>query len=490
MNEVRVRFAPSPTGYLHVGGARTALFNWLWAKHTGGKFLLRIEDTDQQRSTPEAVQAILQGMKWLSMEPDEPIVFQMQRHQEHVELCLELLERGSAYADFSDPELENQKREELNKQKVQYKFNGSAYRDIPVSDQKKRMESESGKYAIRLKIPEGVTSWDDVVHGKISVNHSELDDFVILRRDGTPIYNLAVVSDDHYQNVNLILRGDDHISNTPKQILIYQAMNWAVPQFGHLPMILGPDKVKLSKRHGATAVGDYADLGLLPEAMMNFLALLGWSTGDDIEVMSIQELISRFTIDRINPKAAVFDIQKLYWLNGQHIGKTDATILLQKLGDNESLRSNDESYPTLEVITNSIDLWKTRVRTLDELRKVASTIWKDPEEFDIDGMKKQFSDSKAIARCLRLADAFESLTVFTHDTTEKALREVAEEESNRSNEKISAGKYIHTCRLMLTGLTVGPGLFDLVTAIGKEATVRRLRKVNRVVNLDPTSSQQ
>lgn len=478
MKEYRLRFAPSPTGFLHVGGARTALFNWLWAKHTSGKFLLRIEDTDQQRSTPEAVEAIIKGMNWLQMIPDEPILFQMERHKEHIDLCYELLERGAAYADFSDPEQENQKREQLTKMKLQYKFDGTPYRNVPIAEQKKRMEDEQGNFAIRLKIPEGKTVWNDIVHGPIEINHSELDDFVILRRDGTPVYNLAVVSDDHYQRVNLVLRGDDHISNTPKQILIYRAMNWEIPDFGHLPMILGPDKVKLSKRHGATAVGDYQQAGILPDAMINFLALLGWAPGDDIEVMTVEEIIQRFTLDKINPKPAVFDMQKLYWLNGQHISRMPSEKLIEKLGGSDKLKKDthtDEKIP-YEKMVLAFDLWKTRVRTLDELVQYAQVIWRDPLSYDQEGIKKQFQDPKAIERCLKLADAFENLESFTHETTEQKLRELAERESEATNEKVSAGKYIHPCRLMLTGMTVGPGLFDLLVAIGKEAAVRRLRK--------------
>ncbi len=477
MSEVRVRFAPSPTGYLHVGGGRTALFNWLWARHTGGKFLLRIEDTDQQRSTPEAVEAILIGMKWLGMTPDEPVVYQMKRHKEHVDLCYELIERGAAYADFSDPAAETAKREALTAEKKQYRYDGSGYRDIPQADQLKRMVQEPGQFAIRLRIPEGVTSWDDVVHGKITVNHAELDDFVILRRDGTPIYNLAVVSDDHFQRVNLILRGDDHVSNTPKQILIYQAMGWDVPQFGHLPMILGPDKVKLSKRHGATAVGDYGDMGLLPEAMVNFLALLGWSPGDDTEVMSQSDLIDRFALDRIMPKAAVFDMQKLFWLNGQHIGRSEATFLLEKCGGMSAFVKPGDTIP-IEKVLASIELWKSRVRKLDELVTSTKIMWEDPTDFEPEGVKKQLSDPKAYERCAKLATAFESLTDFTHDNTEAALRLLVESETAETGEKVAAGKYIHPCRLLLTGRTVGPGLFDIVVAIGKEACVRRLRRAD------------
>jgi glutamyl-tRNA synthetase len=271
---VRVRFAPSPTGYLHVGGARTALFNWLYARHTGGTFLLRIEDTDKQRSTDEHTQVILDGLTWLGLDWDETLVFQGANLARHQAAADRLLAEDKAYLDEG---------------------------------------------AIRFRIPTSEIAWDDAVHGRITFRGDDLKDFVILRSDRTPIYNFAVVVDDHHMAITHVLRGDDHISNTPKQIALYQALGWDLPVFGHVPMINGPDGKKLSKRHGATAIGDYQHLGILPAAMRNFLALLGWSPGGDREIMTLAQMIELFTLDGVQKKAAVFDTTKLEWMNGQYL---------------------------------------------------------------------------------------------------------------------------------------------------------------------------
>src|SRR5207245_1704091 len=292
----RVRFAPSPTGYLHVGGARTALLNWLYARHAGGKFLLRIEDTDKQRSTEEHTTVILDGLTWLGLDWDEPPVFQGARLKQHQAAADRLLKEDKAYLDEG---------------------------------------------TIRFRMPPGEIAWEDAVHGRISFQGEDLKDFIILRSDRTPIYNLAVVVDDVDMGITLVLRGDDHISNTPKQIALYRALGHEPPQFGHVPMINGPDGKKLSKRHGATAVGDYQHLGILPAAMRNFLALLGWSPGGDREIMTQQEMIDLFSLEGIQSKAAIFDTTKLEWMNGQYLSATSAEELyplvqpqLERLGLN------------------------------------------------------------------------------------------------------------------------------------------------------------
>src|SRR5213595_3770512 len=323
----RVRFAPSPTGYLHVGGARTALFNWLYARRVGGRFLLRIEDTDKQRSTDEHTRVILDGLSWLGLDWDEEPVFQGARVQRHQEVADQLLAEGQAY-------------------------------------------TEEG--AIRFRLPPGAIAWDDAVHGPISFQGEDIKDFVILRTDRTPIYNFAVVVDDIDMKITHVLRGDDHISNTPKQIAVYRALDATLPVFGHVPMINGPDGKKLSKRHGATAVGDYQHLGILPEAMRNFLALLGWSPGGDREILGMEELRTLFTLDGILKKPSVFDTTKLEWMNGQYLTAKSAEELyplvqpeLTKLG----LDGNkDAVLPAIAVV-------KTRSRTtLDVARQVAVRI--------------------------------------------------------------------------------------------------------------------
>src|SRR6266704_1005523 len=278
----RVRFAPSPTGYLHVGGARTALFNWLYARHTGGKFLLRIEDTDRERSSEEHTKVILDGLTWLGLDWDEALVFQGGRVQRHQEVADKLLAEGKAYLDAD---------------------------------------------AIRFRVPAGEIAWDDAVHGRISFQGEDVKDFIILRSDRTPIYNLAVVVDDLDMRITHVLRGDDHISNTPKQIALYGALGAPLPVFGHVPMINGPDGKKLSKRHGATAIGDYQHLGILPAAMRNFLALLGWSPGGDREIMTLDEMVRLFSFEGIQQKSAIFDMTKLEWMNGQYLSAAAADEL-------------------------------------------------------------------------------------------------------------------------------------------------------------------
>ncbi|HYW06951.1 MAG TPA: glutamate--tRNA ligase, partial [Longimicrobium sp.] len=301
---LRVRFAPSPTGYLHVGGARTALFNWLLARRHGGVFVLRIEDTDRERSSGEMTQAILDGMRWLGLHWDEGPFHQADGVDRHRADAYAMLERGAAYRCFCA-------REELDARRAEAEARGDGFRydrrclRIPPEESAARAAAEP--FTLRFRVPEGTTEWDDSVHGETRFSNEDLEDFIILRTDGTPIYNLAVVSDDVDMRITHVIRGDDHISNTPKQILLYEAMGADVPMFAHLPMILGSDGKRLSKRHGATAVGEYEDQGILPEALNNFLALLGWSPGNDLEVMSMMDMVERFSLDRINKKSSVFD---------------------------------------------------------------------------------------------------------------------------------------------------------------------------------------
>jgi glutamyl-tRNA synthetase len=327
---LRARFAPSPTGYLHVGGARTALFNWLLVRKEGGVFVLRIEDTDRERSTEAHTQAILTGMEWLGLDWDEGPFFQSQGLERHKAHALQLLESGAAYRDFSKPEAAAQDREEEKasggrSRKARQRADAMSPGDVAA-----RLEAGE-PFAVRFRVPEGETVWQDGVHGEMRFKNDEIDDLVILRSDGTPTYNLAVVSDDVEMGITLVLRGDDHLSNTPKQILLYEALGRPVPTFAHVPLILGPDGKRLSKRHGATAVGDYEKEGILPEAMFNFLAFLGWSPGDDREIFSRPELVEAFSLERVLKKSAVFDLEKLRWMNGQHLMRMPTEELLPKV---------------------------------------------------------------------------------------------------------------------------------------------------------------
>ena len=323
---LRVRFAPSPTGYLHVGGARTALFNWLLARGQHGTFILRIEDTDRERSDEAHTQAILHGLSWLGLDWDEGPYFQSDGLERHRRDALQLLGEGKAYRDFTTPESLRAIAGSRDAENVSGVARALAEE---MGEEESAKRAAAGEpHAIRFRVPEGETRWDDVVHGEMRFANADLDDLVILRSDGTPTYNMAVVSDDVEQRVTHVLRGDDHISNTPKQILLYRALGRPVPVFGHMPLILGADGKRLSKRHGATAVGEYESEGILPEAMFNFLSLLGWNPGDEREVMSQGELVAAFSLARLQKKSAVFDVEKLGWLNGQHLARTPAERLV------------------------------------------------------------------------------------------------------------------------------------------------------------------
>src|SRR5690606_17997450 len=313
----RLRFAPSPTGFLHVGGARTALFNWLYARRYGGQFLLRIEDTDRARSTRESTAAIFEGLEWLGLDWDEEVVYQSAGLERHRADAGRLVEAGLAYRCFCTPDDLREQRAAAEAREESVKYDRRSDR-LDASEVERRM-ANGMPFAIRFRVPEGSTEWDDLVHERIAFPNKDIEDFVILRSDATPIYNMAVVSDDIAMRITLVMRGDDHISNTPKQILLYAALGAPLPRFAHLPMFLGTDGKKLSKRHGAAAVGDYQHLGILPGAMRNFLALLGWSPGGDREVMTLDQMVELFSDDGLLKKAAIFDPKKLEWMNGQHL---------------------------------------------------------------------------------------------------------------------------------------------------------------------------
>ena len=324
-NDIRVRFAPSPTGYLHVGGARTALFNWLFARHHGGVFVLRIEDTDRERSSEAMTAAILEGMHWLGLDWDEGPFHQADGVERHRADALRLLESGAAYRCFCTTA-------ELEARRAAHAGGADAFRydrhciGIERSDSDARVAAGEA-HTVRFRVPDGTTEWEDAVHGTISFDNADIEDFIILRTDGTPIYNMAVVSDDTEMRISHVIRGDEHISNTPKQIMLYRALGVPLPVFAHVPMILGPDGKRLSKRHGATAVGEYHNQGILAEALFNFLALLGWSPGTDEELFTREDLIRRFSLEGINSKSAIFDTQKLEWMNGRYLAETPAEDL-------------------------------------------------------------------------------------------------------------------------------------------------------------------
>jgi len=411
---VRVRFAPSPTGYLHVGGARTALFNWLYARKSGGTFLLRIEDTDKARSTDEHTQVILDGLKWLGLDWDEQPIFQGARITRHQEMADKLLKEDKAYVDEG---------------------------------------------TIRLRVPPGEIAWDDAVHGRISFQGEDIKDFVILRSDRSPLYNFAVVVDDIDMQITHVLRGDDHISNTPKQIAAYRALGAPLPIFGHVPMINGPDGKKLSKRHGATAVGDYQHLGILPEAMRNFLALLGWSPGGDREILSMEELRELFSLEGILKKPSVFDTTKLEWMNGQYL----------------SAKTADELYPMLNIdgpkdsVLKAIAAVKARSRTtLDVARQVAVRLDGKLVTFDDKAAKEIAKDPAGYRAALEASITALQSVDWTPQAIEQALRTVAEQRG------VAAGKIFQPIRIALTGGTVSEPVNELLYVVGKTAALQRL----------------
>src|SRR5438874_5020779 len=418
----RVRFAPSPTGYLHVGGARTALFNWLYARRVGGRFLLRIEDTDKQRSTDEHTLVILDGLTWLGLDWDEEPVFQGARVKRHQEVADKLLADGKAYL-------------------------------------------EEG--AIRFPLPPGEIAWDDAVHGRISFQGEDIKDFVVLRSDRTPIYNFAVVVDDIDMTITHVLRGDDHISNTPKQIALYRALGAEPPMFGHVPMLNGPDGKKLSKRHGATAVGDYQHMGILPAAMRNFLALLGWSPGGDREIMTLDEMIQLFSFEGIQKKSAIFDMTKLEWMNGQYLSAASADELYPLVSPQlEQLGLNGNK----DAVLNAIAAVKARSRTtLDVARQVAARLDVKFVAFDDKAKKEIATDPAGYKASLEASLAVLRKADWTLEALEKTLRALADEKG------VAAGKIFQPIRIALTGGTVSEPVNELLYVVGKEAALKRLQ---------------
>ena len=468
----RLRFAPSPTGYLHVGGARTALFNWLYAKHTGGQFLLRIEDTDKARSTDDSTRAIFDGLRWLGLEWDEDVVYQGANLERHRRDADRLLATGAAYRDFMPQDELQQRRADAEARGEPFRFRRE-WAELPV-EQAERRAAAGESHVVRFRAPlDGETAWDDLVHGRIAFPNKDVEDFVVLRSDRTPIYNMAVVSDDVAMRITLVMRGDDHISNTPKQIMLYQALGAALPRFAHLPMIHGTDGKKLSKRHGATAVGDYQYRGILPHAMLNFLALLGWSPGGDREVLTVAELVELFTPDGLLRKAAVFDPQKLEWMNGQHLSlvplaelapRVTPALVAAGLATEADLTARGAWYDAL------LDQLRVRARTIDDIVRQAAPYLHDEIAYDADAVAKQWLKDPAAARGL-LADARAGLAVlpeWTAAAMEPALRAAAESRG------VAAGKLFQPLRVALTGLTVSPGIFDVLELLGRDRALMRI----------------
>ena len=476
----RVRFAPSPTGYLHVGGARTALFNWLFARKYRGQFLLRIEDTDKARSTEASTRAIFEGLTWLGLDWDEEVVYQAQGLERHQRDARALVDRGFAYRCFcTAAELEAQ-RAAAGKRGESFRYDRRCDRLSPA-DVERRVEAGE-PFVIRFRVPNGSTSWDDVVHGPIAFPNKDIEDFVILRSDGTPIYNMAVVSDDIAMAITLVMRGDDHISNTPKQILLYDALGHALPRFAHVPMIHGLDGKKLSKRHGATAVADYRKEGILPSAMVNFLALLGWSPGGDREVMTLEEMIALFSTDGLQKKAAVFDTKKLEWMNGQHLSLTQSAELEPRITPDliaAGLASSDDLSAKHVWYLSLIDLLKVRARTVHDIVRQAAPYFPGSLTYDEEAVSKLWKDRASAREVLTaVRKCLSELADWQPASMEEALRKLAEARG------VAAGKIFQPLRLALTGMTVSPGIFDVLLTMGRELSLLRVDDAIRYLELD------
>ena len=467
-SDLRVRFAPSPTGKLHIGGARTALFNWIYARKTGGKFLLRIEDTDSVRSSQENVEFIFRGLKYLSLDWDEEPVYQSVRSNFYSDTVLELLNNGFAYRCFCDPaKLAEEKKTAIAEGKSD-KYPGYC-KTLSQGEIGSRIRSGE-EFTVRFKAPEYIVTYTDSVHGEINVSGDEIDDFIILRSDGTATYMLAVVVDDIDMKITHVIRGNDHISNTPKQIILHQALNNNPPVFTHVPLILGTDKKRLSKRHGAVSVLEYEKEGIVAEALINYLALLGWSPGDEREIIPIQEMTEVFDLNRISTRAAVFDPDKLEWMNAQYLSALDSSVIAKKMLDWLREYSQDEQLRTVEeaYLVEIVDLMKTRLKRLNDLFTLHRYFFTDPSEYDEKGVSKHFKHDWIPGHFHTLISDFKDYEVFSVENIENIIRGRSEEWG------IGAGKLIHPIRIALTGQMQSPGIFELIELLGLECVVKRM----------------
>ena len=481
MASPRVRFAPSPTGYLHVGGARTALFNWLFARHSGGTLILRIEDTDRERSTEVHTKVILDGLGWLGIQWDEGPYFQGEYGPRHKADAERLVAEGMAYRCFCTREQLEAQRKEAESAGRAFRYDRRCYR-LSVEEVERR-RSEGVLSTIRFLVGDDEIAWDDAVHGRISFQGRDLDDFVILRSDDSAIYNMAVVSDDIAMDITHVIRGDDHISNTPKQIALYRALGHETPVFAHVPMILGPDGKKLSKRHGATAVGDYQDQGILAPAMRNFLALLGWSPGGDREIVPEDEMIRLFTLESIQKKAAVFDATKLEWMNGQYLSALPADEILPPVRRRLEQMGVSDGGRDLRPLIDSV---KARSRTILHVAdQVAVRL--DPSRSHLDEKGEALIRKMGPAfssNLLRAADALETLRngSWTADRLLACLKGVAETNG------LKLGDAMQPIRVALTGSTVSEPVNELLEVVGPERSLARMREVAKRTSGGPPAA--
>jgi glutamyl-tRNA synthetase len=459
---IRTRFAPSPTGYLHVGGARTALYCWAFARHHGGQFILRIEDTDLERSTPEAVKAILDGMTWLGLEPDEGPFYQMARMDRYREVIAQMLANGTAYHCYATPEELDAMREEQRAKGLKPRYDGR-WRPENVA-LKKLVPPTEVNPVVRFRNPEtGAVSWEDGVKGRITISNTELDDLIIARGDGTPTYNFCVVVDDWDMRISHVIRGDDHINNTPRQINILRALGAAVPEYAHLPMIHGPDGEKLSKRHGAVSVMQYHEDGYLPEALLNYLARLGWSHGDD-EIFSLDQLKEWFTLEHCSKSAAQFDFEKLKWLNNHYLRQMSGALLAQKIAGR--VREEGFSLSQGPDLSQVCDLLKDRANTLNELAEEVAMFYLEPPA-QSDALTEKMQPGVAQALSAFLGGLPASWDAGALSAAMKATLAAS---------GLKMPQLAMPLRLMLMGRTDTPSIDKVMAVLGREAVETRIRE--------------
>ena len=455
---IKVRFAPSPTGELHLGGARTALFNWLYAKKHQGSFFLRIEDTDKERSKDIFTNQILDSLKWLGLDWDEPLVYQSGRMDRYKYYLNKLLDEKKAYRCFcSKSDVENYKKDS-------YALYPGTCRNLTSEEVKPKL-NQGISFTIRIKLEEGITAFDDLVYGTINTNNKELDDFIIARSDGSPTYNFTVVVDDFEMEISHVIRGDDHLSNTPKQLILYKSLDLNPPIFAHLPMILGPDKKRLSKRHGAPGVQSFADQGYFPDSILNYLALLGWNSKSEKEVMLTDELINGFSFQQVQKKGAVWDDKKLHWLSGQHVQNKTSQLLLEEI---RLLESDWGKNADISQLINIIDALKPRAKSLQEFILKSKYFFISPESFDESEMLKAWPNELTTEIVGEIEKVLISVESWYTEILEKQIKSFATKNS------YGVGKVIMPLRLAVFGSLDGPSVFDIMSILGKSETLNRI----------------
>ena len=457
-----VRFAPSPTGYLHIGGARTALFNWLFARQNNGKFLLRIEDTDIERSKDEYVDQIKNALDWLGLDWNDEIVYQSQNNSKHQSVIEQLIKSGNAYRCFLTKTELDSLRDKAERNKKVFRV-PRTYRDF-TEEQQNELISQGKSFTVRLKVPDGVTIFDDLVYGQIKVDNKDLDDFIIARSDGSPTYNFVVAIDDIEMKISHVIRGDDHIANTPKQILVYNSLNKNVPIFAHLPMILGSDKKRLSKRHAATNVQEYKDKGFTSDSILNYLSLLGWNPDSNEEIFSTEDLIKLFDFKQVQKKSAVFDEKKLLWISGQKMKEMTSKEIIKEIQLINNEWGKEHKNKFLEEV---VSLIKERSKNLNDITEISNVFLH--KEIDFSNEHKPLM---AEQNNIQMLEDFINAVKIEDKWDKKMIEKVFDQIMNQH--EVGLGKVMKPLRIAISGLSYGPGIFDMMVLLGKDLTIHRI----------------